>query len=221
MKIINLGSENTAINTFMAQLRDVDYQRNRTLFRHNLTRIGHAMAYELSRTLRYSPKTVTTPLGTKEVSTYDDRLVIGTVLRAGLAFHEGFLDVFEGADSAFVAAYREEGKKEELKIHLEYIAAPQLDGSTFLLVDPMLATGGSLELAYKAFLSNGRPARLHICVAIAAEEGIAHLQSIFPQDDVTLWCAAIDPSLNAEAYIVPGLGDAGDLSFGNKLSEKK
>ena len=218
MKVINLGADNTAINTFMAQLRDVNYQQNRALFRHNLTRIGRAMAYELSRTLRYSVKTIQTPLGTKDTPTYDDHIVVGTVLRAGLAFHEGFLDVFEGADSAFVAAYREEGSKDDLKIHLEYIASPRLDGSTFLMVDPMLATGGSIELAYKSFVTTGgRPDRMHICVAIAAEEGIAHLQRVFPTDDVTLWCAAVDPALNDRAYIVPGLGDAGDLSFGSKL----
>ncbi len=218
MKVINLGADNSVVNSYMSQLRDVNVQGNRTLFRKNLERIGHAMAYELSRTLSYSTKTVVTPLAEKEVSTYDDHIVVGTVLRAGLAFHEGFLDVFDQADSAFVAAYREEGKKEELKIHLEYIAAPHLDGTTFLMVDPMLATGGSLELAYKAFLSCGKPAKLHICCVIAAEEGVAHLQKVFPSDDVTLWVAAIDPALNEDAYIVPGLGDAGDLCFGPKLS---
>ena len=220
MKVINLGATSSVINCYMAQLRDITVQGNRTLFRNNLERIGHAMAYEVSRTLNFSPKTIQTPLGVKEVETYDDHIVVGTVLRAGLAFHEGFIDVFDQADSAFVAAYREEGKKENLKIHLEYLAAPQLDGSTFLMVDPMLATGGSLELAYKAFLNNGTPKKLHICVVIAAEEGIAHLQKCFPSDDVTLWTAAIDPCLNDDAYIVPGLGAAGDLSFGPKLSSK-
>lgn len=221
MKVIDLGSTDSVLNLYMAQLRDVDYQRNRTLFRANLRRIGHAMAYELSRTFRYSAKTVATPLGEKRVSTPDDRVVVGTVLRAGLAFHEGFLDVFDTADSAFVAAYREEGGREGLKIKLEYIATTTLDGCTFLLVDPMLATGGSIELAYKAFLSGGVPARLHICAVIAAEEGIGHLRRVFPSDEVTLWCAAIDPALNDAAYIVPGLGDAGDLSFGPKRSFAK
>lgn len=220
MKVINLGTQNSVINRYMSQLRDVNVQGNRTMFRANLKRIAHAMAYELSRTLEYSEKNIQTPLAVKEVSTYDDRIVVGTVLRAGLAFHEGFLDVFDGADSAFVAAYREEGKREDLKIRLEYIASPHLEGSTFLMVDPMLATGGSLELAYKAFLSAGSPARLHICVVIASEEGVAHLQKVFPDDNVTLWTAAIDPELNDDAYIVPGLGDAGDLSFGPKISSK-
>lgn len=217
MKVINLGDRSSVINSHMAQLRDVRIQGNRTLFRRNLERIARAMAYEVSRTLTYSEKQVTTPLGVKAVPTYDDRIVVGTVLRAGLAFHEGFIDTLDQADSAFVAAYREEGTKEDIKIHVEYIAAPALDGCTFLMVDPMLATGGSLELSYKAFLSHGTPAKLHICCAIAAQEGIDHLLRVFPGDDVTLWVAAIDPELNEEAYIVPGLGDAGDLSFGPKL----
>ena len=216
MKIVDLGASSSVINCFMAQLRDVNTQTNRTLFRGNLRRIAHAMAYEVSRTLDYSVKNIQTPLAVKEVPTYDDRIVVGTVLRAGLAFHEGFLDVFDGADAAFLSAYREEGKADDIKIHIEYIAAPHLDGSTFLLVDPMLATGGSLELAYQAFLSKGKPAKLHICCVIASRQGIERLQHAFPGDDVPLWVAAIDPQLNDRAYIVPGLGDAGDLSFGEK-----
>lgn len=216
MKIVDLGASSSVINCFMAQLRDVNTQTNRTLFRGNLRRIAHAMAYEVSRTLDYSVKNIQTPLAVKEVPTYDDHIVVGTVLRAGLAFHEGFLDVFDGADAAFLSAYREEGKADDIKIHIEYIAAPHLDGSTFLLVDPMLATGGSLELAYQAFLSKGKPAKLHICCVIASRQGIERLQHAFPGDDVTLWVAAIDPQLNDRAYIVPGLGDAGDLSFGEK-----
>lgn len=216
MKIVDLGASSSVINCYMAQLRDVNTQTNRTLFRGNLRRIAHAMAYEVSRTLDYSVKNIQTPLAVKEVPTYDDRIVVGTVLRAGLAFHEGFLDVFDGADAAFLSAYREEGKADDIKIHIEYIAAPHLDGSTFLLVDPMLATGGSLELAYQAFLSKGKPAKLHICCVIASRQGIERLQNAFPGDDVTLWVAAIDPQLNDRAYIVPGLGDAGDLSFGEK-----
>ena len=217
MKVINLGAADSVINRYMSQLRDSTYQQNRTLFRQNLTRIAHAMAYEISRHLSYAPHQVETPLGTSEVRLPEDRIVIGTVLRAGLAFHQGFLDVFDGADSAFVAAYREEGSKENMKRHLEYRAAPRLDGSTFLLVDPMLATGGSLELAYKAFIQAGQPSKLHICVVIAAQEGIDRLQKAFPSDDVTLWTAAIDDHLNENAYIVPGLGDAGDLSYGERL----
>lgn len=221
MKIINLGANDSAIGHFMAALRDPARQADRTLFRLGMTRIARAMAYEISRTLDYSAKDIPTPLGTARVRTADNRLVVGTVLRAGLAFHEGFLDVFPEADSAFVSAYREEGAADDIRVHLEYIAAPRLDGATFLLVDPMLATGGSLELAHKAFLTCGTPDKLHICTVIAAPEGIARLESCFPTDDVTFWTAAIDDHLNAEAYIVPGLGDAGDLSFGPKLSGKQ
>ena len=231
MKVINLGATNSIVSQYMSQLRDRNYQQNRILFRQNLTRIGHVMAYEISRTLDYAPRTVETPLGSCDVQLPADHIVVGTVLRAGLAFHQGFLDVFDGADSAFVAAYREEGgsveetaggsRHADVKIRLEYMAAPHLDGSTFLLVDRMLATGGSLDLAYKAFLGAGCPAKLHICVVIAAQEGVERLKKAFPSDEVTLWTAAIDPELNADAYIVPGLGDAGDLSFGPKISNKE
>lgn len=221
MKTVNLGAADSVVNDFMAQLRDVRTQGNRTLFRNNLRRIGRVMAYEVSRTLAYSEKTVATPLAEKAVPTCDDRIVVGTVLRAGLAFHEGFLDVFDRADCAFVSAYRDEGRREEMEIHLEYLASPSLDGCTFLMVDPMLATGGSLELAYRAFLTSGRPARLHVCAVIASRDGVEHLNRIFPGDDTTLWVAAIDPTLDERAYIVPGLGDAGDLCFGAKLSRKR
>ena len=217
MKIIDFSKQKSIINKYVRELRDKDIQRDRLRFRQNVIRIGHAMAYEVSRTLHYSEKDITTPLGVKKVPTYDDRIVVGTVLRAGLAFHEGFLDTFDQADSAFVAAYREEGYKEDIKIHVEYIAAPDLTDCTFLMVDPMLATGGSLELSYKAFLTHGKPKTLHICCAIAAQEGIEHLKKAFPEDNVTLWVAAVDPILNDDAYIVPGLGDAGDLSFGIKI----
>lgn len=217
MKVIDLSQHNSLINCYVAQLRDVSVQGNRALFRRNISRIARTMAYELSQTLRYTEKQITTPLGVKAVPTYDDRIVVGTVLRAGLSFHEGFLDSFDQADAAFVSAYRDEGLRDDIKIHVEYLAAPALDGSTFLLVDPMLATGGSIEQAYQAFLRNGTPARLHICCVIAAQEGIEHLKSVFPSDDVTLWLAAVDPALNEAAYIVPGLGDAGDLCFGDKI----
>lgn len=219
MKVINLGATHSVINQYMAELRNVDVQGDRMRFRHNLHRIGQCMAYEVSKTLDYSDKTITTPLAQKQVPTFDDNIVIGTVLRAGLAMHQGFLDVFDKADCAFVSAYRDESDTAEtLDIHVEYIACPSLEGRTFMLVDPMLATGGSLELSYQAFLRKGTPAKLHICVAIASQQGIDFLQQHFPSDEVTLWCAGIDPELNERAYIVPGLGDAGDLCFGEKMS---
>ncbi|MBF0944412.1 MAG: uracil phosphoribosyltransferase [Alloprevotella sp.] len=219
MKVINFSEQNTVINNYLAELRDIDVQKNRAWFRQNLRRIGHAMAYEVSKTLNYSHKTLQTPLAPAKVSTIDDRIVIGTVLRAGLALHEGFLEVFSDADSAFVSAYRKEGRKDDIEICVEYIASPNLDGSTFMLVDPMLATGGSFNLAYQAYLTKGTPKKLHICAVIGCEEGVARLKELFPSDDVTLWIAAVDPILNEQAYIVPGLGDAGDLCYGDKLSD--
>lgn len=219
MKVINFSEHNTVINNYLAELRDVNVQKNRAWFRQNLRRIGHAMAYEVSKTLDYSRKTLQTPLAPAEVNTTDDRIVIGTVLRAGLALHEGFLDVFSDADSAFVSAYRKEGRKDDIEICVEYIASPNLDGCTFMLVDPMLATGGSFNLAYQAYLTKGTPGKLHICAVLGCEEGVERLKELFPSDDVTLWIAAIDPILNEQAYIVPGLGDAGDLCYGDKLSE--
>lgn len=216
MKIIDLSQTNSVINCYMAQLRDVNRQTNRAGFRNNLQRIGQVMAYEISRQLDYSAKTIRTPLGQVQVNTCDNRIVIGTVLRAGLAFHEGFLHVFDEADCGFVAAYRVENGTRHPDIHLEYIAAPSLEQSVFLLVDPMLATGISLETAWRMFRKNGTPAQMHICTVISSRQGVEHLQTVF-DDNVTLWTAAIDPELNDEAYIVPGLGDAGDCSFGPKL----
>lgn len=221
MKVINFAATNSVVSNYMAQLRDAQKQQDRPRFRQNLTRIGQVMAYEISKTLSYSPKDVITPLATAHVNTTDERIIVGTVLRAGLAFHEGFLSVFDEAEAGFVAAYRVEGpeaKPGEIEIKLEYLASPDLNGSTFLLVDPMLATGKSFVVAHKAFLHNGTPGKLHICAVIASEQGVKYLQEHFPSDDVTLWVGAIDPELNAQSYIVPGLGDAGDLCFGEKLS---
>ena len=217
MKVVNLSTQPSVISDILAELRNVNTQGNRRLFRQNIRRIGQCMAYELSKTLNYSPKEIQTPLASCQVSTCDDRLVIGTVMRAGLGLQEGFLDAFPGAESAFVAAYREEGSPQDIKIHLDYVASPQLDDCTFLLVDPMLATGGSLVRAWEAYRRNGSPKHLHICCVVAAEQGVKHLQEVFPSDDVTLWAAAIDPILNQHAYIVPGLGDCGDLCYGEKL----
>lgn len=223
MRVINLSETNSVVSNYMAQLRDAQKQQDRPRFRRNLTRIAQAMAYELSKTLQYSTKDVVTPLDTAQVNTTDDRIIVGTVLRAGLAFHEGFLQMFDEAEAGFVAAYRVEGdgathSAGDVEIKLEYLASPNLNGSTFLLVDPMLATGKSFAVAHKAFLHNGTPARLHLCAVIGSQQGVDYLCQQFPSDDVTLWVAAIDPTLNDDSYIVPGLGDAGDLCFGEKLS---
>lgn len=218
MKVINISETNSVVSKYVAQMRDVAVQGNRCLFRNNLKRIGLLMAYEVSKTLDYSIKTIATPLAECRVSTYDDRIVIGTVLRAGLSLHEGFMQIFDDADAGFVAAYRKEGEGDiDICVQLDYLASPSLDGCTFLLVDPMLATGKSFEASYRAYMRNGTPAKLHIVAVVAARQGVDYLQKIFPSDDVTLWCAVIDPELNNSSYIVPGLGDCGDLCFGEKL----
>lgn len=219
MKIINLAEVHSVLNQYVAEIRDVRVQADRWRFRRNIERIGEAMAYEISKGLTYSLKPVQTPLGVATVCTPDDELVIGTVFRAGLPLHTGFLNVFDRADNAFVSAYRYYKDKEcrTVDVHIEYIAAPDLTGKTLLLVDPMLATGESMELAWKAFLTKGTPAKLHIASVIASRQGVEHLARLFPGDEVTLWCAAVDPELNEHSYIVPGLGDAGDLAFGGKL----
>ena len=220
MNIINFSEQNTIINTYLAELRDVNVQRDRWRFRRNLERIGEAMAFELSKTLTYSTKAIETPLGTASASTPDDRLVVATVFRAGLPLHTGFLNVFDHADNAFVSAFRYYKDKEcrEVDVRIEYIATPCLDGRTLLLVDPMLATGESMELAYRAFITKGQPAHTHFCAVIASQQGVGHLKYVFgDRDDITLWVAVVDPILNDRSYIVPGLGDAGDLAFGEKL----
>ena len=219
MKVIHFSEQNSILNQYVAELRDVHIQTDRMRFRRNIERIGELMAYEMSKELTYSVKPVQTPLGLAEASTPDDDLVIATVFRAGLPLHQGFLNVFDRAGNAFVSAYRyyKDAEHREIDVHVEYIATPDLSQKTVLLVDPMLATGDCLELAWRAFLTKGSPKRLLIACVIASRQGVAHLQRLFPSDDVTLWCAAIDPELNEHKYIVPGLGDAGDLAYGEKL----
>ena len=219
MKVINFAETHSILNQYVAELRDVNIQTDRMRFRRNIERIGELMAYEMSKELTYSVKPVQTPLGMAEACTPDDDLVIATVFRAGLPLHQGFLNVFDKAGNAFVSAYRYYKDEEHrvIDVHVEYIATPDLTDKTVLLVDPMLATGESMELAYKAFLSKSHPGRLLIACVIASRQGVEHLQALFPGDDVTLWCAAIDPELNERKYIVPGLGDAGDLAYGDKM----
>ena len=220
MEVIDFSKSNSILNQYMSELRDKNYQRNRFLFRHNIMRIGEIMAYELSKTLEYKPKTVTTPLGTLDIPLPKEDMVIATVLRAGLPFHEGFLNVFDKADNGFVSAFRMYINREhtEVGVHTEYIATQSVKNKTLLIVDPMLATGGSSELAYHAFCSKGVPATVHLCCVIAAQKGVDYIKKAFADyDNVTLWCAAIDPELDGQCYIVPGLGDAGDLAYGDKL----
>ena len=219
MKVINFAETNSVLNQYVAEIRDVAVQGDRMRFRRNIERIGEIMAYEMSKELTYSVKQVQTPLGVASVSTPDDEVVIATVFRAGLPLHTGFLNMFDHAGNAFVSAYRYYKDKEcrTVDVHIEYIATPDLSKKTLLIVDPMLATGESMELAWKAFVTKGMPAKLQIACVIASQQGVEHLEKLFPGDEVTLWWAAIDPEMNEHSYIVPGLGDAGDLAFGDKI----
>lgn len=218
MKVINFSEQPSVIHQFMAELRDKKYQQNRLLFRNNIVRIGQMMAFELSKTLEYKPKTITTPLGTIDIPLVHDELVIATVLRAGLPFHEGFLKVFDHAENAFVSAYRMYTNREhtEVGVHTEYMASPSVRNKTLVVVDPMLATGGSMAASIEALLKTGKPHKIHVCCVIATPEGIDVVKDALPDNSV-IWCAAIDPGMNAQKYIVPGFGDCGDLCYGEKL----
>ena len=219
MRIVNFSEKNSIINQYMAEIRDAEYQKNRLLFRNNIMRIGEFEAFELSKTLAYEPKEVTTPLGVSTVNVPTDKIVLATIFRAGLPFHNGFLNVFDHAGNAFVSAYREykDAAHHEVGIHIEYLATPSIDEKNLIIADPMLATGGSMELGYKAFLTKGTPKQIHVCCVIASPEGIEHIKKTFPNEKTTIWCAAIDPGMNEHKYIVPGFGDAGDLCYGGKL----
>lgn len=219
MTIINLSEQQTIVNLYMAELRDKKYQQNRLLFRNNIERIGQCMAYEISKKLEYKTKTITTPLGTIDIPMPKSDIIVATVLRAGLPFHNGFLHVFDHADNAFVSAYRMYTNREhtEVGIHTEYMATPSVKGKTLIIVDPMLATGGSMAAAYEALLKTGTPKQVHIASVIATQEGIDVVCEAIGERDATIWCAAIDPGMNEHKYIVPGFGDAGDLCYGEKL----
>ncbi|MBR1464251.1 MAG: uracil phosphoribosyltransferase [Prevotella sp.] len=216
--VINLSDSNSIVNQYLAELRDKKYQQNRLLFRNNIKRIGEMMAFEISKTMEYRPKTVTTPLGVLDINLPKEELLVATVLRAGLPFHEGFLHVFDHADNAFVSAYRMYTNREhtEVGVHTEYMASPSAKGKTLMIVDPMLATGGSMAASIEALMKTGKPKKVHIACVIATPEGLDVVKEALPEDAV-IWCAAIDPGMNEHKYIVPGFGDAGDLCYGEKL----
>ena len=216
MKVINLGEKNSILNSFVAQMRDKDIQKDSMRFRKNLERLGNIFAYEISQTLTHSPKDVVTHLGIAKVTTYDDQIVVSTILRAGLPLHEGILNYFDNAQNAFVAAYRKYDKAEEFRIVIEYCTTPDLNGKTLILADTLLATGASLEIAYKRLCEEGTPAHTHLVCPIASAYAVEYLQKHLPADKVTLWVATIDEELTSHSYIVPGLGDAGDLAYGTK-----
>lgn len=217
MEVINFAEKPSLVSRYMMELRDVKVQHDPMRFRINLDRIGQIMAYEISKRLRYKIVDVTTPLGMSTCQDIDEKIVIATILRAGLPFHSGFLSYFDRAENAFVSAYRRYKEKgDSFDVLVEYLASPTLEGKTLLLVDPMLATGTSMELGYRALLSKGTPAKVHVACAIASRQGIDYVCRSFPNDRTTVWAAAIDDSINEHSYIVPGLGDAGDLAFGVK-----
>ena len=216
MKVVNFSQDNTLLNQYIAEIRDVNIQGDSLRFRRNIERIGEIMAYEISRDFPYKKIEVQTPLDMACENVPAEQPVIATILRAGLPLHRGFINYFDHAENAFVSAYRKYIDENNFDIHIEYIASPRLDGKILILVDPMLATGGSMELAYKALLTKGEPAHVHVVSVIATEQAVEHVKNTFPADKTTIWCAAIDPELNAHSYIVPGLGDAGDLCYGEK-----
>ena len=217
MKIVNFSEQNSLLNTFVREIRDVNIQNDRLRFRKNIERIGEIMAYEISKDLSYSNLCVETPLGNTKTNIINDQIVIATILRAGLIYHQGFLNFFDGADNAFVSAYRKYKENQlAFNIHIEYIASPLINDKTLIITDPMLATGGSMELSYHALLTKGKPKHIHIATIIASQQAIDYCKDKFPNENTTIWAAAIDPELDDHAYIIPGLGDAGDLAYGSK-----
>jgi len=215
MELIDFSKQHSVINQYIAEIRDCKIQGDRLRFRQNIMRIGQMMAYEISKRLSYNTISVEAPLGTAQCDVPCDPMVLCTILRAGLPFHEGFLNVFDKAENAFVSAYRKYTDQKHFNVHIEYLASPRIDDKTLIIADPMLATGSSMELAYQAMLTKGHPKKIHIASVIAAKPAIELMQKVMPED-TTIWCAAIDDALNAQSYIVPGLGDAGDLIYGEK-----
>jgi uracil phosphoribosyltransferase len=210
-----LSEGNSIINHFIAEIRDVDIQNDRMRFRRNLERIGEIAALEISRILPYTVREVVTPLGIANVPVLAEQPVVGVILRAGLPMHQGVLNYFDHADNAFISAYRKHHKDGSFDIRLDYISSPSLENRIFILVDPMLATGSSIVATYRAMLDRGRPKQIHLVAALASSQGIDYVKKHMP-GELTMWIGAVDEELTAQSYIVPGLGDAGDLAFGEK-----
>lgn len=216
MKVNIVGSKNSIFNQFMAEVRDAEIQKDRMRFRRNLERLGEIFAYEISKELEWQNREVITPLGVAQVPVLKEQPVLATVLRAGLPFHNGLLNYFDHAENAFISAYRRHHKDGSFDIQLEYVSTPDLSGKELIICDPMLASGASLALAYKSLLKHGKPKHTHVVAVVSHEEGINHLRQNL-QSDTTIWVGAVDEELTAHAYIVPGLGDAGDLAYGEKM----
>lgn len=213
-----LGKENSIMNRFLAELRDVNIQQDSMRFRRNLERIGEVMAYEISKVLEYSEKCIETPLGESEMRLPSEEVVLATVLRSGLPMHMGFLNYFDDATCAFVSAYRHYSKDGSFKIEIESLTSPDLAGKTLILIDPMLATGQSIEVAYKNLIrTGGEPKFTHIAAIVASQDGVDYVRTHFSPKKVRLWAGAVDEELTIKSYIVPGIGDTGDLAFGEKM----
>ncbi len=217
MQTIIFNQQQSIFNRFIAEIRDTSIQTDPMRFRRNIERMGEILAYEVSKELPYHEVEVTTPLGVAKEQVPSEQVVIASILRAGLPLHQGVLNYFDRAENAFVSAYRKYNEKGDFDIHIEYISSPSLENKTVLLVDPMLATGTSIELAYKALLHRGKPKHVHIVSLIASQAGVQYVQNMFQGEPATLWLGAVDEELNAKSYIVPGLGDAGDLAYGSKI----
>ena len=216
MKTINLGKNNTIFNHFISQIRDIRIQQDSMRFRRNIERIGEIFAYEISKKMDYSNHEVTTPLGISKENLFNDQPILATILRAGLPLHQGLLNYFDSAESAFISAYRKSKKGGEFEIKIEYMSSPNINGRTLILCDPMIASGSSMAMAMEAILSKGKPKHIHVVGVIASSEGMQYLKENSPFRNWTLWIGAEDFELTSKSYIVPGLGDAGDLSFGVK-----
>lgn len=217
MIINNIDKDNSILNSFLAEIRDNKIQKDSLRFRRNIERVSEVLAYELSKKLSYSKSIVSTPLGEKPINLLKDNIVLCSVLRAGIPMHQGFLNYFDKAENAFISAYRNHtNNSNDFVIKVEYFASPKIDDKTLIIVDPMLATGKSLVSVFKAIKAFGQPKEIHIVSIIGSSKGICFLENYFPKN-TNLWVASIDNELNEKGYIVPGLGDAGDLAFGEKL----
>lgn len=211
-----IGNHNSVFNEYIAEVRDETIQKDSLRFRRNIERLGEIISYEISKTFVYESREVTTSLGIASVPVMKEQPVIASILRAGLPLHQGVLNYFDRAENAFISAYRRHHKNGTFDIQLEYLASPDLTGKELILCDPMLATGSSIVLTYKALLQRGMPKHTHVVTLIASADGIEYAKKNFPQN-VTIWCGAVDEELTAKSYIVPGLGDAGDLAYGKKI----
>jgi len=217
MQIHTLDDSNSLLNKFIAELRDQNIQKDAMRFRRNIERIGEILAYELSKTLNYQLKNVTTPLGVKEINLPVDELVLCSILRAGLPLHQGLLNYFDHAENAFISAYRHHPNEgDDFEVIVKYWASPALENKTLILCDPMLATGRTLENTFEVLKKHGMPRQIHIVSVIGSKEGVEYIKDKFPEN-THLWIATIDEKLNSRGYIIPGLGDAGDLAYGVKL----